>query len=183
MLVVEAPEKSGALNTARHAFSQGRDMFAVPGNVGVDSCLGSNVLLQEGAYPALSGWDVVKHYETLYPTVEKRSVSSLQQQEKPLPQVAQKPVIPQRSKEEKETTTKNPIDNLEKSTYSVLNKRQTRLSAEESAILDLLGSTAQYPDAVMDRSDLPASAVQSILTRLGIKGLVQYLPDGRIIKK
>ena len=100
-----------------------------------------------------------------------------------MPQVAQAPMIPLRGKEEKETSTKNLIDNLEKSTYSVLNKRQTGLSAEESAILALLGSTAQYPDAVMDRSDLPTSAVQSILTRLGIKGLVQYLPDGRIIKK
>ena len=183
VLVVEAPEKSGALNTARHAFSQGRDMFAVPGNLGVDSCLGSNTLLQEGAYPALSGWDVVKHYETLYPAVKKSKVSPAKQQEKPLPQVAQAPMIPLRGKEEKETSTKNLIDNLEKSTYSVLNKRQTGLSAEESAILALLGSTAQYPDAVMDRSDLPTSAVQSILTRLGIKGLVQYLPDGRIIKK
>ena len=183
VLVVEAPEKSGALNTARHAFSQGRDMFAVPGNLGVDSCLGSNALLQEGAYPALSGWDVVKHYETLYATVEKRSVSSLKQQEKPLPQVAQAPMIPLHGREEKKPPAKKPIDNLEKSTYSVLNKRQTGLSAEESAILALLDSSAQYPDAVMDRSDLPASAVQSILTRLGIKGLVQYLPDGRIIKK
>ena len=183
VLVVEAPEKSGALNTARHAFSQGRDMFAVPGNLGVDSCLGSNVLLQEGAYPALSGWDVVKHYETLYPTVEKRSVSPMKQQEKPLPKVAQEPIIPSGREKETEIPSKKPIDNLEKSSYSVLNKRQTGLSAEESAILDLIGSTAQYPDAVMDRSDLPASAVQSILTRLGIKGVVQYLPDGRIIKK
>jgi len=181
VLVVEAPERSGALNTARHAFSQGRDMFAAPGNLGVDSCLGSNALLQEGAYPALSGWDVVRHYETLYPdAVQKRGVTLYKQQEKPLPKVAQERTIPQTDREEKEAPAKNPIDNGEKSTYSVLNKRQTDLSAEEQAVLNLLSSAPQYPDAVIDRSDLPASAVQSILTRLGIKGLVQYGPDGRI---
>ena len=184
LLVVEAPEKSGALNTARHAFSQGRDLFAAPGNLGVDSCLGSNALLQEGAYPALSGWDVVKHYETIYPdAVQKRGVTMQMPQEKPLPKVAQPQVVPQSSPDEKGSSAKNPIDNLEKSTYSVLNKQKASLRGEEAAILALLDTTPQYPDAIMDRSDLPSSAVQSILTRLGIKGLVQYQPDGRISKK
>ena len=184
LLVVEAPEQSGALNTARHAFSQGRDLFAAPGNLGVDTCLGSNALLQEGAYPALSGWDVVKHYETIYPNaVKKCSVPLQKQPEKPLPKVAQEQVIPQNGRQEKEIPSQNPIDNQDKSTYSVLNKRQTQLSADEAAVLQLLSATPQHPDQVMDRSDLPSSAVQSILTRLGIKGLIQYHPDGRISQK
>ena len=184
LLVVEAPEQSGALNTARHAFSQGRDLFAAPGNLGVDSCQGSNALLQEGAYPALSGWDVVKHYETLYPDAVKKCAVPLQtRQEKPLPKVAQPAEVPQSAKQEEARPSKNSIDNLEKSTYSVLNKRQTTLSEEETAILALLSAGPQYPDAIMDQSDLPSSAVQSILTRLGIKGLVQTQPDGRISKK
>lgn len=184
LLVVEAPEQSGALNTARHAFSQGRDLFAAPGNLGVDSCLGSNALLQEGAYPALSGWDVVKHYETLYPNaVRKCSVPLSKPEEKSLPKVAESRVIPKTVDKEKENPSKNSIDNLDKSTYSVLNKQKASLSQEEAAILALLDATPQYPDAIMDRADLPSSAVQSILTRLGIKGLVQYQPDGRISKK
>ena len=184
VLVVEAPERSGALNTARHAFGQGRDMFAVPGNLGVDSCLGSNALLQEGAYPALSGWDVVKHYETLYPeTIKNASVPLQKQIRESIPKVAQEQVRLQTHRQEKEEGAKNPIDNLENSTYSVLNKRQTSLSEEEAAVLALLTQTPQYPDAVLDRSDLPPSTVQSILTRLSIKGLVQYQPDGRIGRK
>lgn len=184
LLVVEAPERSGALNTARHAFSQGRDLFAVPGNLGVDTCLGSNALLQEGAYPALSGWDVVKHYETLYPgAVEKRMGTLQKQQEAPLPKVAQQQSLPQTGRKEMESASKKSIDNLEKSTYSVLNKRPVPLSEEETAVLELLTAVPQYPDAVIDQSDLPAAAVQSILTKLGIKGLVQSQPDGRISRK
>ena len=184
VLVVEAPEKSGALNTARHAFSQGRDMFAVPGNLGVDSCLGSNALLQEGAYPALSGWDVVKHYENLYPGAVKKEVPPLQgQTQTPPAQVAQQQALPEAKWEKKENHLKKSIDNPEHSTYSVLNKREVSLNGEETAVLELLTGIPQYPDAVMDRSELPAATVQSILTRLSIKGLVQYHPDGRISRK
>lgn len=184
VLVVEAPEKSGALNTARHAFSQGRDMFAVPGNLGVDSCLGSNALLQEGAYPALSGWDVVKHYENLYPgAVEKRTPQLQKRPQEALPKVAQQAALPETQREKMEKLPKKSIDKVENSTYSVLDKRETSLSREEAAVLDLLSQTPQFPDAVLDRAELPPAMVQSILTRLSIKGLVQYQPDGRIWRK
>ena len=184
VLVVEAPEKSGALNTARHAFSQGRDMFVVPGNLGVDTCLGSNALLQEGAYPALSGWDVVKHYETLYPgTVANRPVPMRDLREKALPKVAEAPVTPEKTGKKKETTSKNAIDNLGKSTYSVINERPANLSDQEKAVLDLLGPEPQLTDSILDAAGLPSGTVQSILTRLAIKGLIKHHPDGRISRK
>jgi DNA processing protein len=49
VVVVEAPEHSGALITARHALDAGRDVFAVPGPPGVRECRGSNGLLADGA--------------------------------------------------------------------------------------------------------------------------------------
>ena len=180
LLVVEAPEKSGALNTARHAVYQGRDLVVVPGNLGVDTCAGSNLLLQEGAYAALSGWDVVKHYVPLYPgAVENRPVTL----QKPLPQVAQRPVMPEKGEKKKADTSQNAIDNSGKSTYSVINKRPSNLSDQENGVYALLSDTPQLIDSILDASDLPSGTVQSILTRLAIKGLVTQYPDGRICKK
>jgi len=49
VVVVEAPEHSGALITARHAIDAGRDVWAVPGPPGVRECRGSNGLLSDGA--------------------------------------------------------------------------------------------------------------------------------------
>jgi DNA-binding IclR family transcriptional regulator len=49
--------------------------------------------------------------------------------------------------------------------------------------LELLSQDPRLPDSVMDASNLPFGTVQSILTRLAIKGLVQYHPDGRISRK
>ena len=184
VLVVEAPARSGALSTANHAFSQGRDLFAVPGNLGVESCQGSNALLQEGAYAALSGWDVVKHYETIYPdAVKQRQVDLQQRKETPVAKVAQQPEMPEKNRVKMETPAKIAIDNWEESTYSVINKRQAALNDQESAVLALVGTQPELPDSIMDRSDLPSGTVQSILTRLAIKGLVQHHPDGRISRK
>ena len=67
VLVVEAPKRSGALNTAHHAYNQGRDLFAVPGNVGIPTCAGNLQLLKEGASVVEEGWDVMKEYVHLYP--------------------------------------------------------------------------------------------------------------------
>ena len=65
-LVVEADLRSGALITARTALAQGRDLFAVPGEVGSFHAAGANELLHAGANMVLSAQDVLKTYSFLY---------------------------------------------------------------------------------------------------------------------
>lgn len=62
VVVVEAPEKSGALITARHAVDAGRDVWAVPGPRGAPECRGSNRLLADGAGVL---WDVTEFLEAV----------------------------------------------------------------------------------------------------------------------
>ncbi len=49
-IVVEAGQKSGALNTATHALELGRTVAAVPGNIDCHQAMGSNQLLRDGAH-------------------------------------------------------------------------------------------------------------------------------------
>lgn len=62
VVVVEAPEKSGALITARHAVDAGRDVWAVPGPSTAPECRGSNRLLADGAGVL---WDVPEFLEAV----------------------------------------------------------------------------------------------------------------------
>ena len=60
VIITEAAERSGTLNTAAHALSQGRDVFAVPGNITSPLSAGCNALLKQGAYPATEAKDILQ---------------------------------------------------------------------------------------------------------------------------
>jgi len=62
VLVIEAGKRSGALITARHALEQNKDVFAIPGNIFLDEYIGSNRLIQCGAYPILDYEDIINYF-------------------------------------------------------------------------------------------------------------------------
>jgi DNA processing protein len=57
-IVVEARERSGALITADFALDEGREVFAVPGEITSSLSAGTNALLRVGATPLTSAADV-----------------------------------------------------------------------------------------------------------------------------
>lgn len=59
IIITEAAERSGTLNTASHALNQGRDLFVVPGNITSPLSAGCNTLLKQGAYLVTDADDVL----------------------------------------------------------------------------------------------------------------------------
>jgi len=171
VLVVEAPEKSGALITARNAVEQGRDVFAVPGNIGVPACAGSNALLQETAISVSSGWDVVKRYADLYPDVTPAGMEPKADFSRV--RVAQPVSYPEQNTQPDKKSIDNPAINA----YSVLDNS---LTEQEKAVLHCLSNTPVAVDEVITKTGIPATEVLRVITALALKGLVTNHP-GRLV--
>ena len=189
VLVVEAPEKSGALITASQAAEQGRDVFVVPGNIDMPSCAGSNALLRDGAIAVSSGWDVLSEYAARFPDKIHREAAHARQtaypdevanaaengESRPL-KVAQKPKKPAATPKKQ----KKEIDKPAPSQYSDAERKRPALSEDEAKIVALLEQGNELVDDIIAGTGKPAGAILAVLTMLEVKGVITRLPGKRV---
>lgn len=181
VLVTEAPKRSGALITVRHAMEQGRDVFAVPGCAGMDACAGSNDLLRQGASLVERGNDVTEGYEYLFPgrirrLDEAESLDFLydfpELSEDGNERIAASSVtIPQ-------TCDKKDVDKSENQTYIDVHGAAADLAPEEAAVLNTLFDGPHRADEIIRSCGLTTPKVISLLTMLQLRGLIESLPGG-----
>ncbi|MFQ5680868.1 MAG: DNA-processing protein DprA [Candidatus Omnitrophota bacterium] len=152
VLVVEAPLRSGALITVRHAVDQGREVFSVPGEAGKFNSLGTNQLLREGARLVEGADDIWQELERYVRQRVKEMRSA----------------CPQRN----EGVRKSPSAGAVKAAA----ENDGDLGAGERSIYALLSDDPRHIDFISDKSGLPLGKVSSALLCLEMKGLIKQLP-------
>ena len=166
VLVVEAGPKSGSLITASRALEQGRDVFAIPSNLGVEVGEGNNQLLREGAMLVTSGQDILKEYVHQFP--ERISLRTGGDNLT----LAQKVAGLNHS-------DKKSVDKESNRSYIDLEAKKDELSADEWAIASQLSAKGVHVDELIEGSQLSAAQALSALTLLELKGIAVRMPGRR----
>jgi DNA processing protein len=77
VLVIEAQERSGTLITAGHAADQGREIFAVPGNIDSIYSKGTNSLIRDGAKITTTLDDIIEEIPILKEKISNKNNTDL----------------------------------------------------------------------------------------------------------
>ncbi len=168
-VVVEAPEKSGALLFAAEALEQGREIFAVPGNADAPNSVGTIGLIKQGAKPAACGWDVLEEFEYLFPGKLTKPTAAITV-----------PEFPEEKKAEAQKAAIKDIDKPKAQGYIDLREQLRELNAEQLQIISAIEGDDTHIDDLIERTGLSTAKVLSQLTILEIKGYVQRSAGRRI---
>lgn len=173
-IVVEAGERSGSLITARLALEQGKDVFAVPGDLVHSSFLGTNRLIRDGAIPVFSPNDILEEYYSEY---YDKIVDKTRFPDDEIIRRAQKYLLKPKQ-ETAEKISANVNENKEKR-EAVKREVPDYLTEEAKKIYAVLTNEPTHVDLLSEQSGLTVAQTLSALTELEVYSLVTALSGRR----
>ena len=153
ILVTQAPEKSGALITARRATELGKTIFAVPGSIYKFKNKGTNNLIKQGAAAVTNASDIIGLYRNELENIEIKLKHT---------DIEYKPVY-------YDNETKAPKPDFDK-------EKLSKLPSEERIIAEIVAEAEKISaDEIIRKSEISPSRVNALLTFLELKRIIKKL--------
>ena len=157
VLVVESGKRSGARLTCDAALEQGREVWAIPGNITSPSSEGSNLLIKSGAIPALSPAEII---EALQKAPEIKNESKQKKARKP-------------KQESKPELNPNNLPSLEK---------MAQLSQTEKLLYDAIDYSPRTLEEIIEKTGIALQDASEPMFILEIGGFITRGPGQTYIK-
>lgn len=161
VIVVEGSSRSGAMITANHALSQGKDVFAVPTGIYSANGEGTLQLIKDGAKPVTNAMDIIEEYSYHFGEGISKTKST-HTTEKDAPVIVRKDKG--KSDKIKPCIPKKPLPDLKEN---------------QTIVYQLLTDEPLLIDEIIAKSGLLTNQVLSTLTVLEIYGLIRAYPGKR----
>ncbi len=189
-VVVEASNRSGALITARLAAEQGREVFAVPGEIFSELSTGTHKLINSGATLINTVDDLIE----VLPADASKMLGAHP--------ASGHPVTALETSEGKGTTGSTPMPEPSQTDNSLTRRAQPvsqstpeseksepvpaapppDLTGDEKTVFDAIETPSVHIDVIVRKTELPIGKVSSVLLMLELKGIVQQLPGKQFTK-
>ena len=171
-VVVEASNRSGALITARLAGEQGREVFAVPGEIFSELSTGTHKLINNGA-------KLVNTVDDLLDELPRHTVSQIgaTASASPMPDVETEP-SPEAPVVEKPASAQPAVEVEQPSQITP----PADLTPDERTVFDAIEDPSSHIDTIVRTTQLPIGQISSVLLMLELKGVVQQLPGKQFTK-
>ena len=158
-VVVEASNRSGALITARLAGEQGREVFAVPGEIFSELSTGTHRLINNGA-------KLINSVDDLLNELPQHALSQIQS-----PTLTPQEV-PIENADTKRTGTQSSVEVQQ----PIQTAPPPDLTPDEKIVFEAIETPSSHIDMIVRTTQLPIAQVSSVLLILELKGVVQQLP-------
>ncbi len=187
-LVMEGREKSGSLITARCAMTQGRAVYALPGNVDESTSQVTALLLKNGARALTSADDVIRDFEFVYTGIlnpyrlsEPISVS--------MEQTLSRLQVGQIKQVKEKKTKRHPLRRTERETEppkeeEVKSAPLPSMTDDERGVYERLPEDGDMCDIEsLVNASCPLRTLMRTLLSLEIKGCIELHPGERVSRK
>lgn len=172
VVVVESPKKGGSLITVKWALEQGRDVFAVPGQIISEQSEGTNELIKQGAKLVSGAYDILEEY--VYKYAHKINLNRLSGK---LFSVENDDDLTAANR-----NTEYKTANSDKVRTKVKTEKQIILNSKEQAVYDILSELPKELTQIVDESGISLNDAMLVLVSLQIAGHITELPGGFYVR-
>jgi DNA processing protein len=182
-VVIEAPQKSGALITANFAFGYNRDVFAIPGPINSFNCMGSHLLIKNNKAQILTAFE-----DLVDPDWDKQGIGNIpgdpeSQANREGPRNAEKPGHREKHNENSHKNGQLFLSTKPTDNHTNAAGGQFPMTEEFKYIYKLINDGINSFELLVEKCNYDINNLLKILSYLEIYDYIKKLEDGSFMVK